>query len=101
MKLAGLWEDIGLVFTTRVGTPVSRQELITRSFKPLLFKADLPDIRFHDLRHTCATLLLGKGVHAKFVQELLSHTTISITLDTYSHVLPGMEMQPQERWTRL
>jgi integrase len=90
MKLAGLWEDNGLVFTTRVGTPVSRQELITRSFKPLLSKAGLPDIRFHDLRHTCATLLLSKGVHAKFVQELLGHATISITLDTYSHVLPGM-----------
>ena len=50
----------------------------------------LPDIRFHDLRHTCATLLLGKGVHVKLVQELLGHSTIAITLDTYSHVLPGM-----------
>jgi integrase len=89
-NLAGLWEDNGLVFTTRVGTPVGRQELVTRSFKPLLRKADLPDIRFHDLRHTCATLLLGKSVHAKFVQELLGHATISVTLDTYSHVLPGM-----------
>ena len=63
---------------------------VRSSFKPLLKKASLPDIRFHDLRHTCATLLLGKGVHAKFVQELLGHATISITLDTYSHVLPGM-----------
>ncbi|HLM78157.1 MAG TPA: site-specific integrase [Rubrobacteraceae bacterium] len=90
MKLAELWEDNGLVFATRVGTPVGRHELVTRSFKPLLSKADLPGIRFHDLRHTCATLLLGKGVHAKFVQELLGHATISITLDTYSHVLPGM-----------
>ena len=90
MKLTGLWEDNGLVFTTSVGTPLGRQELITRSFKPLLSKADLPDIRFHDMRRTCATLLLGKGVHAKFVQELLGHATISITLDTYSHVLPGM-----------
>ncbi len=89
-ELKGLWEDNGLVFTTRVGTPVGRQELVARSFKPLLSKAGLPDIRFHDLRHTCATLLLGKGVHVKFVQELLGHATISITLDTYSHVLPGM-----------
>ena len=88
--LAGLWKEGGLVFTTRVGTPVGRQELVTRSFKPLLRKAGLPDIRFHDLRHTCATLLLSKGVHAKFVQELLGHATISITMDTYSHVLPGM-----------
>jgi integrase len=90
MRLGELFADQGLVFTSRVGTPISRQDLITRSFKPLLKRAGLPDIRFHDLRHTCATLLLGKGVHAKLVQELLGHATISITLDTYSHVLPGM-----------
>ena len=46
---------------------------------------------FHSLRHTCATLLLSKGVHPKIVQELLGHATISITLDTYSHVLPSMQ----------
>jgi integrase len=56
----------------------------------LLTKAGLSQIRFHDLRHTCATILLSRGVHAKFVQELLGHATIAITLDTYSHVLPGM-----------
>ena len=89
-KLSGLWEDHDLVFTTGVGTPMSRADLITRSFKPLLRRAGLPNIRFHDLRHTCATLLLLKGVHPKFVQELLGHSTISITLDTYSDVLPGM-----------
>jgi integrase len=80
----------GLVFTNRVGTPMGRQELITRAFKPLLRRASLPNIRFHDLRHTCAHLLQSKEVHAKFVQELLAHATISITLDTYSHVLPSM-----------
>ena len=53
-------------------------------------RAGLPHIRFHDLRHTCATLLLSKNVHPKFVQELLGHATIAITLDTYSHVLPSM-----------
>ncbi len=90
MKLAGLFVDHGMVFTSRAGTPVMRQDLTTRSFKPLLKRAGLPDIRFHDLRHTCATLLLAKGVHAKLVQELLGHSTISITLDTYSHVPPSM-----------
>jgi integrase len=80
----------GLVFTNRVGTPVGRQELVTGTFKPLLRRASLPNIRFHALRHTCATLLLSKEVHAKFVQELLGHATISITLDTNSHVLPSM-----------
>jgi len=54
-----------------------------------LRKANLPHIRFHDLRHTCATLL-GKGTHPKFVQELLGHATVAMTLDTYSHVMPGM-----------
>jgi len=74
----------------QVGTPLSRRNL-TRSFKALLKRAGLPrTVRFHDLRHTCATLLLGKGFNGKFVQELLGHATIAITLDTYSHVMPGM-----------
>ncbi len=69
---------------------MNAKNLTARSFKPILKRAKLPDIRLHDLRHTCATLLLGRGVHPKFVQELLGHATISITLDTYSHVLPSM-----------
>jgi integrase len=64
--------------------------LTYRSFKPLLERADLPRIRFHDLRHTCATLLLTKGVHPKIVSEMLGHSSIAITLDTYSHVIPGL-----------
>lgn len=66
------------------------RNLTRRSFKPLLKQANLPDIRLHDLRHTCATLMLCEGVHIKVVQELLGHATIAITLDTYSHVLPSM-----------
>ena len=57
---------------------------------PLLECAGLPPVRFHDLRHTCATLLLSRNVHNKYVQELLGHASIAQTLDTYSHVLPGM-----------
>ncbi|HET6662213.1 MAG TPA: tyrosine-type recombinase/integrase [Rubrobacter sp.] len=56
----------------------------------LLRQAGLPDIRFHDLRHTCATLLLTKGIHPKIVSEMLRHSSIAITLDTYSHVIPGL-----------
>ncbi len=63
------------------------------SFKPLLKKAGLPDIRFHDLRHTCATLLLSCGHHPKLVQELLGHASVAMTLDRYSHVMPGMGEQ--------
>jgi integrase len=57
----------------------------------LLKQAGLPQIRFHDLRHTCATLLLSKNVNPKVVSEMLGHATIAITLDTYSHVLPDMQ----------
>jgi integrase len=85
------------VFSTEAGTSMSVHNLHNRSWKPLLKKADLPpDTRFHDLRHTCATLLLTKGVHPKIVQELLGHSTISITLDTYSHVLPNMQEKAVE-----
>ena len=84
------YADQGLVFSTDTGTPFNPSNVRQRSFAPLLRKANIPHMRFHDLRHTCATLLLGKGTHPKFVQELLGHATVAITLDTYSHVMPGM-----------
>jgi integrase len=96
VKMDTLYEDQGLVFASKVGTPLNRHNVTQRSFRPLLRRAGVPKIRFHDLRHTCATLLLGKGVHPKFVQELLGHATIAITLDTYSHILPGMGDQTRQ-----
>jgi integrase len=89
-RLGDLYRDHGLVFTSQVGTLINPTNLRRRSFAPLLERAGLPKIRFHDLRHTCATLLLTRNVHPKYVQELLGHATVSITLDTYSHVIPGM-----------
>jgi integrase len=88
--LGDAYADQGLVFTTNTGAPINPSNVRQRSFAPLLKMANLPRIRFHDLRHTCATLLLGKGTHPKLVQELLGHATVAITLDTYSHVMPGM-----------
>lgn len=64
--------------------------LLSRSWYPLRKRAGLPEVRFHDLRHTCATLLLGRGVHPKLVQELLGHASIEMTINTYSHVMPSM-----------
>ena len=90
MRFADLYENRDLIFATRKGTPFNAEHLVKRYFKPLLAKTGLPEIRFHDLRHTCATLLLGRGVHPKLVQELLGHATIAMTLDTYSHYLPSM-----------
>jgi integrase len=69
---------------------------LTRKLQRILRNTGLPHIRFHDLRHTCATLLLSKGVHPKFVQELLGHATISITLDRYSHAIPAMGDQTKK-----
>lgn len=83
----------GLVFATESGSPINPSNLRNRSFKPLLRRAGLAGICFHDLRHTCATLLLTRNVHPKLVQELLGHATISMTLDTYSHFLPSMGNQ--------
>jgi integrase len=83
----GGWE---WVFPTRNGNPVSCHNLVNRSWRPLLKKAGLPRIPFHNLRHTCASLLLTQGVHPKLVQELLGHADITTTLNTYSHLVPSL-----------
>jgi integrase len=90
LRAGSLWEDNGLVFVSGTGTPSRRDVVDRRSFKPLLDAAGLPHMTLHDLRHTCATLLLSRGVHPKFVQELLGHTSIAMTLNRYSHWIPSM-----------
>ncbi|MBI3469167.1 MAG: site-specific integrase [Planctomycetes bacterium] len=78
-----------------------KDNFIRRSFLPLLERAGLARIRFHDLRHTAATLMLAEGVHPKVVQERLGHATIGMTLDTYSHVLPSMQKEAAAKMDRL
>ena len=90
LRLGTLWEDNGLVFASETGKPLTRDFVDRRSFKPLLKRAGLPKIKLHDLRHTCATLLLSRGVHPKYVQELLGHASIVMTLNRYSHWIPSM-----------
>ena len=85
--------DVPWVFCDTQGGPLRRSHFHERTFKPLLEEAGLPAIRFHDLRHTSATLLLSAGVHPKVVQERLGHSQISVTLDTYSHVLPTLQLE--------
>jgi integrase len=87
---AASYEDSELVFTTTIGTPVDAQNVINRHFKPLLKRAGLPDIRWHDLRHTYATLLLARGTHPTYVQRSLGHASVQLTLDRYSHWMPSM-----------
>ena len=93
LEMGEVWQDLGFVFTTPIGTPQDASGLRKRSFQPLLKRAGVPRIRFHDLRHTCATVLLAQGVHPKVVQEQLGHSQISLTLDTYSHILPTLQQE--------
>lgn len=86
----------GLVFHTKNHTPISQRNLI-RHFHAALKKADLPWVKFHSLRHFTATSLLQRGVHPKLVQALLGHSQISITMDTYSHVIPGINKETSQR----
>ncbi len=84
------WYENDLVFPNSIGKFLEPGRLHIW-FKKLLKEAGLPDMRFHDLRHSAATILLGMGVHPKLVQELLRHSNISMTMDRYSHVLPSMQ----------
>ena len=79
-----------LVFSQPDGTPV-RPDAVTDGFRRLAWRLGFRGVRFHDLRHTHATLLLQQGVHPKIVSERLGHSSVAITLDTYSHVLPGLQ----------
>jgi integrase len=92
LALGSEWDTTyDLVFPNTLGKPMDGTNLLHYDFYPLLKRAGLPRIRFHDLRHTAATLLLGRGVNPKIVSEMLGHASIGITLDIYSHVLPDMQ----------
>jgi len=91
------YDNNDLVFATAGGQPLRRQNLSRRHFKPILKAAGLSDIRFHDLRHTCATLLLLAGENPKVISERLGHSSVAFTLDTYSHVLPNMQQQAADK----
>jgi integrase len=84
-KSGKAWQDYDLVFCTPHGTPIDARNLL-REFKDLLERTELPNMRLHDLRHSCATLLIAKGVHPRVVMEVLGHSQISITMNTYGHV---------------
>lgn len=86
----------GLLFTTSTSRPVSGRN-VSRHFDSALEKAGLPHLRFHDLRHTAATLLLKENVHVKIVQEMLGHSTVALTLDTYSHILPDIQQEAADK----
>jgi integrase len=95
------WSDQGLVLTTAAGGPLSPVS-VRRHYQSMLKLLGITDhIRFHDLRHTHATLMLIMGEHPKVVSERLGHATVGITLDTYSHVLPNLQQQAADRFGKL
>lgn len=87
------WKDNDLVCCSLVGGHLHSSHIVFYQFKKLLKDAGLPNIRFHDLRHSSATMLLSLGVHPKVVQEMLGHSQISMTMDIYSHTLPTMQQE--------
>lgn len=88
--LSASYNHLNLVCFRDAGTPYTSNAL-QHQYKKLLQSAGLPDIRFHDLRHTNATLMLRNGIPAKVVSAMLGHSSIQLTMDTYSHVLPDMQ----------
>lgn len=101
LRLGAAWQAYDLVFCSEEGTPRSIPNLTYRYFRPILTKAGLPHIRLYDLRHSCATLLLMAEENPKVVSERLGHSTIVLTLDTYSHVLPTMQQSASARLEKL
>jgi integrase len=100
LRIGPEWEDQGLVFPNVTGGPQDPGTMSTR-FKDVLVRLGLSRVRFHDLRHTAASLLLSAGTHPKVVSEMLGHATIVLTLDTYSHVIPAMHSHAAETMDRL
>lgn len=92
-------QDSGLVFTNALGE--NALGAVRTSFPALLERAGVPRVRFHDLRHSAATLMLGQGIHPKIVSETLGHLTVAITLDLYSHTTPTMQQEAAASMNRL
>jgi integrase len=88
----GQHDPTSLVFTTTTGRPIRHNLFYARHFKPAVLRAGLPAaLRFHDLRHTCAALLIAQGAHPKAIMERLGHSSIQVTLDRYGHLFPGLD----------
>ncbi|MDR6124066.1 integrase [Bacillus sp. SLBN-46] len=100
LSLGQMYTDLDLVFAQKNGKPIQPAEL-AKNYRKVVENSGLHYIRFHDLRHTHATLLLQQGVHPKIVSERLGHSTIGITMDTYTHVLPNMQKEAALQFDKL
>jgi integrase len=101
LRLGERWlNDLDLVFVTPLGTAIDARNLVRR-FERHLQDAGLPRIRFHDLRHTAASLLLAQGVEPRTIMQTLGHSQISLTLNTYAHVIPALQQEAADRMDAL
>lgn len=92
IKAGDRWREKGLIFSSRYGGFLN-PDYVWHWFKRLLKQANLPDVRFHDLRHGAATVLLAAKVDLKVVSELLGHSSVAITADIYAHISPEMQQE--------
>ena len=90
------WQENSLIFTTRIGTPLEASNL-SRSFHIVLDRAEIPRQRFHNLRHSAATLMLAQGVEAPAIMAVLGHSHISTTINLYAHVMPEVKRDAANR----
>jgi integrase len=102
LKVGPEYKSVDLVFATSEGQPLIRLNIVQKHFKPILKRAKLPaTLRLYDLRHSCATLLLAANENPKVVSERLGHASITLTMDTYSHVLPDMQQSASDKLERM
>lgn len=94
------YSDLGFVFA-RLDGSVIRPQTFSQAVKALINRAGFPQVRLHDLRHTHATLLLKEGVHPKIVSSRLDHSSTAITMDLYSHVIPGLDKEAANKFEAL
>jgi integrase len=93
LAAGGLWaNDLNLVFTTPLGEPLNPSSL-TRRFRVVLTEVGVPQMRFHDLRHSCASMLIATGTHPRLIMETLGHSQVSLTMNRYSHVAPIIQRE--------
>ena len=97
LKVGEKYQDLGLIFATGIGSGWKDKNVVNREFHPLLKEAGLRRIRFHDLRHTCASLLIAQGESPKYVQRQLRHASIQITFDRYGHLFPETNRKAMRR----
>jgi integrase len=92
LALGAAWREHGLVFASTVGTPIEPRN-VNRRWDELRLRAGLDSLRLHDLRHGCATFMLAAGVPSRAIMEVLGHSGISVTMNTYAHVLPALRQE--------